>query len=385
MSIVFFLLFSFLLTEFHPFITTLISAPLMIITRGVLAWIGGAQFGESMVSAMPEAIFLLVYGALFTIYIKYVSDRTSYILQFVILVMIDFIANLVEIYIRIGMSGITHEVMGKLFAIGIGRTTIAVILVMAMNHYSEFMIRKEEQQRYQSLLLLIANLKSEMIWMNKNAKDIENITANAYDIYQYIKENGNHLYQGKSLELAKDIHEIKKEYFLIMRGINEALMDEDSSDSMRVSYLLQTVQESLSTHYQLNMGQLKVKIELDGEYVTDKHYCLLSILRNLITNAIEAGKNREDIIVEICANEDDHNLILSVEDNCGGIEKEDLNKIFISGFSTKIDYENGSVGRGLGLCIVKDLVELRLEGSLSVNQTMTGSKFLINVPKENLI
>lgn len=385
MSIVFFLLFSFLLTDFQPFYTAVLAAPLLVLTRGCFAWISGAELLESIISFMPEAIFLLLYGAMFSIYMKKVSCQTFAIIKFIPLVGIDFCSNLVEIYIRLGHSGITLDVLGKLLIIAIGRTTIAVTLVALLNHYGEFMIRKEEQQRYQKLLLLIANLKSEVIWMNKNTKDIENITANAYDIYQHVKENGNHDYQVKSLELAKDIHEIKKEYFLIMRGINEVLEEEDSSDKMKISYLLQTVQESLGSHYLSANQQIEIKIMHACEHLTDKHYCILSILRNLVTNAIEAGENQDQVVVIINAREEEQDIILSVEDNCGGIDEEDFSEIFKPGFSTKIDYEKGSTGRGLGLCIVKDLVETTLGGTLEVEVIDIGTRFVIRIPKENLI
>lgn len=385
MSIVFFLLFAYLFTDFHPFLTTILAAPLMVITRGIIEWLSGAGFLSSVLAYLPEVIFIILYGAMFSFYMKRVSFYSFRLAKFTPLIGIDFFANIVEILIRLGAGGLTVSVLWKLFIIAVGRTIIAVTLVAAFNYYGNFMIRKEEQQRYKNLLMLMADLKSEMIWMNKNTREIENITASAYDIYQYIKENGDQEYQAKSLELAKDIHEIKKEYFLIMRGINDALAEEETSDRMNMSYLLQILQESLQTHYKCEGERLQIEIEVKSDFVTDKPYFVLSVLRNLVTNAIEAGKGQNEIRIMVSEQELEDSVVLTVEDNCGGIEKENLSEIFKPGFSTKIDYEKGNTGRGLGLSIVKDLVEIKLAGNINVETTDAGTRFIIEVPKEEMI
>lgn len=383
MSIVFFILLAFLLIDFRPLLTTVLAAPFMIITRGLIEWISGADFFDTIIKYMPEVIFILLYGALFSYYFRKIAFRPFHVMKFLPLVGIDFCSNMVEILIRLGSDGLTVSVFTTLLLIAIGRTMIAIIFVAILDYYGNYMMRKEEQLRYKNLLLLIADLKSEMIWMNKNTSDIENVTANAYEIYQYIKETGNHEYQEKSLELAKDIHEIKKEYFLIMRGINEALAEEDETDKMKVSYLLQLLQESLTEHYRRQKELLQINIECGWDFTTDKPYFLLSILRNLVTNAIEAGDG--EVIVTIRVSEENDSAIFEIEDNCGGIINGNMSEIFKPGFSTKIDYEKGSTGRGLGLCIVKDLVETKLQGRIEVQNTDLGSLFIIKIPKEEVV
>ncbi len=385
MSIVFFILLAFLVTEFHPFATTILAAPLMVLTRGVIAWLNGANFFEAIMQYAPEVIFIILYGAMFSLYMRKVTFKKFQPINFLPLIGIDFLANVVEIYIRLGNDGWNLSVLSKLLIIAVGRTLVAGILVAAFDYYGNFLIRKEEQQRYKNLLLLMAELKSEVIWMNKNTKDIEHITANAYEIYQHIKETKDQEYQEKALELAKDIHEIKKEYALIMRGITETLAEEETSDQMQLSYLLQVLKESLLSHYEERKELLYIQVDSSCDLVTDKHYFLLAILRNLVTNAIEAGEGQEEIEVVIRSREEETYIILEVEDHCGGIDKEDLKEIFKPGFSTKIDYDKGSTGRGLGLCIVKDLVEMKLGGILEVQDLNSGTKFTMKIPKEEIL
>ena len=61
-----------------------------------------------------------------------------------------------------------------------------------------------------------------------------------------------------------------------------------------------------------------------------------------------------------------------------------MDKIFDSGFSTKINYETGSVSRGLGLPIVMDIVKNILGGNISVNSDENGTLFKLKIPSDKL-
>ena len=52
--------------------------------------------------------------------------------------------------------------------------------------------------------------------------------------------------------------------------------------------------------------------------------------------------------------DDGENWLFKVWDTCGGIPSQVLDKIFLAGFSTKINYETGEINRGLGLSLVRD-------------------------------
>ena len=57
------------------------------------------------------------------------------------------------------------------------------------------------------------------------------------------------------------------------------------------------------------------------------------------------------------------------------------------GFSTKINYETGQVSRGLGLSLVKDIVESELGGSISLTSEDGCTDFiyiLLNDPRSAL-
>ena len=80
------------------------------------------------------------------------------------------------------------------------------------------------------------------------------------------------------------------------------------------------------------------------------------VILNLIKNAREATANNSLITIKLESYFDNNNLELSrivIADNGSGIREENLNKLFEEGFSTK----SGSEQRGLGLSIVKNIID----------------------------
>ena len=77
-------------------------------------------------------------------------------------------------------------------------------------------------------------LKGEMAWMDKGTALIENTMNAAYRLYSQLRTSGGREEADTALSIAKDIHEVKKEYFLIMRGISETLERDAGSPGMEL-------------------------------------------------------------------------------------------------------------------------------------------------------
>jgi signal transduction histidine kinase len=65
-----------------------------------------------------------------------------------------------------------------------------------------------------------------------------------------------------------------------------------------------------------------------------------------------------------------------MEDNAGGIKKENIAKIFDPYFTTK----SNTGGSGLGLYIAKIIIEQNMKGKLLVSNIAKGTKFEIVIP-----
>jgi signal transduction histidine kinase len=101
-------------------------------------------------------------------------------------------------------------------------------------------------------------------------------------------------------------------------------------------------------------------------------------INNLLDNAIKFSSGK--IVVEIIVEKDENYLFLKVSDNGIGIHKEDLNKIFEKFYRGKNAPRHTSTGTGLGLTLVRQIIEAH-NGEISVDSKVgSGSTFTIILP-----
>lgn len=101
------------------------------------------------------------------------------------------------------------------------------------------------------------------------------------------------------------------------------------------------------------------------------------ILTNLVMNSLihafeEICENPE---IKLSATLSENKLAIMYEDNGKGIEAKHISRIFDPFFTTKLGQ-----GSGLGLSIIYNLVNHKLEGSIDIKNKKAGIKITINVP-----
>ncbi|OHU86804.1 MULTISPECIES: sensor histidine kinase [Pseudoalteromonas] len=113
--------------------------------------------------------------------------------------------------------------------------------------------------------------------------------------------------------------------------------------------------------------------------ITSDAGALSQILINLINNAlIHAFSQSTAGHIYIDVSHQNQQITLSIKDDGRGMDTDRLNKIFDKYFSTRI----GQGGSGLGLYIVKNLVEKSLQGHIEVSsQIGKGTHFCITLPQ----
>ena len=102
---------------------------------------------------------------------------------------------------------------------------------------------------------------------------------------------------------------------------------------------------------------------------------LIRIITNLVKNAIQAfPENQENKAVCVNIKKMFNNVIITVADNGIGIAKEDFDRIFEPKFTTK------SSGMGLGLGIIKNIIE-NYKGTITLeSQIGKGTTFTVSLP-----
>ncbi len=115
--------------------------------------------------------------------------------------------------------------------------------------------------------------------------------------------------------------------------------------------------------------------------VSGSDHELIRVLRNLLINAIRHTPS--DGTVEVVAGQAADHAWLAVQDACGGIDSDDLPKVFDVAFrgASARSPEKGSAagGAGLGLAIARGLVEAH-GGQISVHNQGPGCRFEVRLP-----
>ena len=89
--------------------------------------------------------------------------------------------------------------------------------------------------------------------------------------------------------------------------------------------------------------------------IVREHYQLLSILKNLVMNAVEAIQSGTGHgVVEVDCRIEEKHLLICVKDDGPGIAPRVLPHLFRLGYSTKFNSQTGDINRGVGLPDVAD-------------------------------
>ncbi|MCL4425168.1 MAG: sensor histidine kinase [Firmicutes bacterium] len=311
------------------------------------------------------------------------------------LILADALANLGEILIRGEVKSLpgAFYFAGIFLMIGFIRTTMVLGLyfVVQQRHLEE--LQQQERRKYREMLLLATALRNEAFFLKKSSADIEKTMAKSYQLYSQARllsseEKGEgpeytplgHL-SATALAVAKEIHEIKKDYQRIIAGL-ERLVDPQEiggpRDMAEVVELALAVNQNYARRLRKEISFVG-RVEGDGPLTAPLP--LLTILNNLLNNAIEAIPEEGNIEVEITR--EGTEVLLLVKDTGVGIPAGDREIIFEPGYSTKFRPETGEFYAGIGLTHVRGLVE-DLGGRILVSREGGKTVFRVSLPSRRL-
>ena len=147
-----------------------------------------------------------------------------------------------------------------------------------------------------------------------------------------------------------------------------------SLEELDISDVIQTTLNLLSIK---NSHQVEIHYK-NSEKITFEGYKseLVQVLLIVLNNAIDATlltDRTPKIIIETTKNR--KTLTISITDNGGGIDKKILDKIYDPYFTTK----HKSKGTGLGLYILKMIVEQGMKGKVEINSSKSGTVCNISI------
>ena len=345
------------------------------------------DYATAVKYAIPDMAFFSAFGILYILIYRCVVKTEKNINNFPFVIFFcDVGGNIVEMLARSIVNGeflVSPEIIGALILVGMCRVIVVQIILLAMERYSSLLLNQEHDREYRKLLDQASVFEGEMHLMEKNATEIEEIMVKAYSLYKEIKEcNLEGSIREKSLEIAKDAHEVKGVYLNIIETMKGSIT-EDITDS-RMSF--QDIVMIEKTNIQSIIKKKKFKIEIFASFKTnfyvESYFKMLSIIRNIFLNAVEAmGEKGGRIILKLTENKDSY--IISISDNGPGIPENEIDAIFLDGYSSKFNVDTGSIQRGMGLSIVKDYIENYYCGEISVmSRENLFTTFIIKFPRK---
>ncbi len=223
------------------------------------------------------------------------------------------------------------------------------------------------------------------------AHDLNNILTNISSGVQLAKNNID-----DKLQVSNLLQHIENNTEKAAEIVNDILTKDEQPEIKKNKINLETiidetiisVKDSLSKETEIDF-----KANAFNDNIFANHTDIYRVILNLIINANDAIEGKGKISIELSNWKDSlkkpidrryiEYALVSVKDNGKGIERENLSKIFTEGFSTK---QNSTKKRGLGLAIIKEIIE-KHDGFIKVESKKNkGTTFKIFIPtltKEN--
>jgi signal transduction histidine kinase len=142
------------------------------------------------------------------------------------------------------------------------------------------------------------------------------------------------------------------------------------------------IEEALHiVHNSFQESNLKVILNIKQQYTIFGYKGeLLQVILNILNNTKDAilfNKQNKGVIT-IKVEEKSEMIVITFEDDAGGIKDEIINRIFEPYFTTKFKNQ----GTGIGLYMCKVIIEESMKGSLEIKNYQNGVQCTIMIPKD---
>lgn len=389
-AIVLLIVFLLYFEQFSVLSGTIITGLVIVFFRTTTDFlIGGQDFKTAVLYNLPSLAYYISFALLFHLFS--IRRYKEHIFMLILLLSAtDIISNIVELFCRSELVVTKFAlILPSIAAVAIVRAILAFMGYYAMKQYQSFILANDRAKRYVEQTVMIAKLKSELFYLEKSSQDIEDVMEKAYWLYKQLNSKvpltaeTEHLPAENALAVAREIHEVKKDYYRVITGIENILRPSSRAQKIKLSEILFIIEQNTIRYLNEIDKKIDITYEQADDFMTDRPYTLVSILDNLIINAIEACS--DDGIIKVIETSSSENVYFCVEDNGVGIDEQEFDLIFNPGYSTKFSPRTGKISTGLGLAHVKNYIEL-LGGTINVeSQPEICTRFLIMLPRSAVL
>jgi PAS domain S-box-containing protein len=202
---------------------------------------------------------------------------------------------------------------------------------------------------------------------------------------EILKDNIDDLSSEQSKEIVNILHSSLKDQFSFLENLLK--WSQLQSGHFELTYSHVQVESIINNILKIADAVIKCKnIEIktsvpDGLSLYTDAQALTSILYNIVFNALKFTSDYGKVAIFV--NEDDESVSFAIEDNGMGMPPERVGKLFMIGESVSTLGTNREKGSGLGLILVKELID-KLKGDITVDSAQgIGTTFHISIPKHS--
>lgn len=325
----------------------------------------------------PSFVYYVAFGILISI-VDIKNYKDNIFRTIMLLSSVDVVSNIVESILR---RNVNLYIVRLIILVAFVRSISAYIVYIAYNRQKLFILSREHQKRYTQLNLLMSSIQAEMFYLRKSMNDIEDVMKKSYSIYESYKEDKN--LKESTLDIAREVHEIKKDYYRVLKGFESFVKELEGQEAMKLSHVFTIISDNTKRYLKESGKDIKIIFDLEEDVVLKSYYGLFTLLNNLIINSIDACGDGD--YIRITEREAIDTIFFEVSDTGEGIEKDVIPYIFNPGFTTKYDSATGAPSTGIGLSHVKNIVE-DLGGTVDVeSKPGFGTDFKLIIPKKSII
>ena len=211
-----------------------------------------------------------------------------------------------------------------------------------------------------------------------------NVIFSAIQMFEFKFEDHNE--KNRPIDVSRYIKIMKQNCYRILRLINN-ILDITKIDSgyfdinvenINIVNLIENVTLSVSDYIENKGLTLVFDTNVEEKIIPCDPEKIERILLNLLSNAVKFTPSGGKIMVTVEAKHED--IYIRVKDTGRGIPKEKINTIFDRFVQVDKSLTRDHEGSGIGLSIVKSLVELH-GGTVKVESNIgQGTEFVINIP-----
>jgi len=170
------------------------------------------------------------------------------------------------------------------------------------------------------------------------------------------------------------------------RYLDKTIMDftnfsSHSNEEKELFSLEKSIEETIHIFaYQAQLNHIVIEVDLAQDICVQGDIGKFNqALLVIFSNAKDAflGNNTLDRIIEVSTQSIENYVIITIQDNAGGIRDEVIDKIFEPYFTTKFKDK----GTGIGLSMTYNIID-KMQGAISVQNNNGGALFTIKIPRK---